>query len=141
MAEEKQSGLNITPEMIQNLANMLKSNSSSNTQNSNDTPNNTSADTSSDFNFFNTQTSSSANNNSNQSEESSPLGGIDFDTILKIKTIMETLNQKDDPRSKLLYSLKPYLRESKKQKLDQYINLLKISQIGEIFKKSKGDEN
>ena len=61
-----------------------------------------------------------------------------FETILKLKSIMETLNKKDDPRSNLLYSLKPYLRESKQKKLDQYVNLFKIAQISNLFKNEKG---
>ena len=54
---------------------------------------------------------------------------------------METLNKKDDPRSNLLYSLKPYLRESKQKKLDQYVNLFKITQITQLFKNEKGAKN
>ena len=67
---------------------------------------------------------------------------IDFETIMKIKTIMDALNtKKDDPRAKLLKSLKPYLKESRKNKIDQYIGLLNMSQVFELFKNSGGDEN
>ena len=114
--------LNITPEMIGNLANVLKNNSQDNS----------SANSS----------SSNANNSSNsENNNSSFASNIDFETILKIKTIMETLNKKDDPRSNLLYSLKPYLRESKQKKLDQYVNLFKITQISNLFKNEKGDKS
>ena len=41
------------------------------------------------------------NNGNSQSEPS-----IDINTILKMKTIMESMNQKNDPRANLLYSLK-----------------------------------
>lgn len=94
--------INISPEMIKNLANMLK-------DTSNTTPEHTSENDSS----------------------------LDFETILKIKNIMETMNNKDDPKSNLLYSLKPYLRKNKQAKLDQYVNLLKISQITNLFKNEK----
>ena len=57
-----------------------------------------------------------------------------------MKSIMETLNAANDQDSKLLYSLKPYLRKSRQAKLDQYINLLKISQISKLFSQ-KGDGN
>ena len=57
-----------------------------------------------------------------------------MNTILKMKSVMEKLNQKDDPRSNLLYSLKPYLRDEKKEKLDQYTNLLNVAKIAELFK-------
>ena len=72
---------------------------------------------------------------------SSPYINIDFDTVLKIKSIMETLNKKDDPRSNLLYSLKPYLRETRQKKLDQYVNLFKITEVTNLFKNDKGDGN
>ena len=44
------------------------------------------------------------------------------------------MNNKNDPRTNLLYSLKPYLRDGKKEKLDQYVNLLNVSKIAEILK-------
>ena len=99
--------INISPEMIENLMNMLKNSSSSST----------------------------SNNESNASNESSAsFGNIDFQTMMKIKSIMDSLNSKDDPNSNLLYSLKPYLRRSRQDKLDQYINMLKVAQISKIFK-------
>lgn len=117
--------LNITPEMIENLAGILKNNP----------PDNSSAVSS----FPNSNDSSNSHNSKNNND--SFVSNIDFETILKIKTIMETLNKKDDPRSNLLYSLKPYLRESKQKKLDQYVNLFKITQISSLFKNEKGDKN
>ena len=119
---EPTSNLNITPEMIGNLANMLKSSSE-----------NTSSAASSSPDFEDTSNNQSSSNQSSNN--------IDFETILKIKSIMETLNKKDDPRSKLLYSLKPYLRETKHKKLDQYVNLLKITEVSNLFKNEKGAKN
>ena len=119
---EPTSNLNITPEMIGNLANMLKSSSE-----------NTSSAASSSPDFEDTSNNQSSSNQSSNN--------IDFETILKIKSIMETLNKKDDPRSKLLYSLKPYLRETKQKKLDQYVNLLKITEVSNLFKNEKGAKN
>ena len=119
---EPTSNLNITPEMIRNLANMLKSSSE-----------NTSSAASSSPDFEDTSNNQSSSNQSSNN--------IDFETILKIKSIMETLNKKDDPRSKLLYSLKPYLRETKQKKLDQYVNLLKITEVSNLFKNEKGAKN
>ena len=76
-----------------------------------------------------------ATNSSSSSENSN----IDFSTILKIKNIMESLNQSDDARSNLLYSLKPYLRESRQKKIDQYVNIFKFSGIAKLFRNEKGD--
>lgn len=66
---------------------------------------------------------------------------IDFETILKMKNIIDNMNKKDDPRTKLLYSLKPYLRESRKKQLDQCVNLLKVTQIADIIKKENKENN
>lgn len=58
---------------------------------------------------------------------------------MKFKNIMDKMNSKDDPRSKLLISLKPYLKESRKSKVDQYIQFLNMSKVIDVFSKSKGD--
>lgn len=121
---KEENNLNITPEMIGNLANMLNSNTKNNFSATSDTSNSTD---SADF-----------KSNTNSSDETNSSSNIDFATILKLKSIMETLNKKDDPRSNLLYSLKPYLRESKQKKLDQYVNLLKITELSSLFKNEKG---
>ena len=58
---------------------------------------------------------------------------------MKFKTIMDKMNSKEDPRSKLLISLKPYLKDSRKNKVDQYIQFLNMSKIIDTFSKSNGD--
>lgn len=113
-----ENNINITPEMISNLANMLKQNQAQN----------------------NNETKQNENENENQNKKTET-NNIDIETILKIKSIMENLNKKDDPRANLLYSLKPYLRESRQKKVDQYVNLFKIAQITNLFKNEKGDGN
>ena len=51
-------------------------------------------------------------------------------------------NNNNDPRKNLLNSLRPYLRDSKKGKLDNYMNLLNVSQIAELMKNNdKENEN
>ena len=79
--------------------------------------------------MHNNNGNSNSNNNSNFD-----FNKIDMNTILKMKSIMEKLNDSNDPRSNLLYSLKPYLRENKKEKLDQYANMLNIAKIAELLK-------
>ena len=143
--DSNSNNFNISPEMISNLASMLQSNNSQNTSNSsaenisfNNNPSipNFSNNTSN----RNENNSSSQTNNSDENNNSNIFSGnLDFETILKMKSIMETFNKKDDPRSNLLYSLKPYLRENKQKKLDQYVNLFKITQVTSLFKNEKGD--
>lgn len=76
---------------------------------------------------FNSQTSENTNNTSENSN-------IDISTILKMKKIIDKMNQnQNDPRANLLRSLKPYLRSSRKDKLEQYVKLLNMSNVMEAF--------
>ena len=108
----------ISPEMIENFSSMMGNSNNYNSENSENS------------NTSNNINSSGENNSSNNFDFSN----IDINTIMKMKSIMEKMNSKNDPRSNLLYSLKPYLRESKKEKLDQYANLLNIAKLSELFK-------
>ena len=89
----------------------------------------------------NLKNSSNSNNNSdNNNSTSSP--DIDINTILKMKQVMDSMNSnKDDPRTNLLLSLKPYLKESRKQKVDQYIKLFGLGKALETFNILGNDNN
>lgn len=108
----------IPPEMIQNFSSMM-----------------------------NSQQSNSSTSNSGSEKQTTGRNGnfdfsnIDMNTILKMKSIMEKMNSSNDPRSNLLYSLKPYLREERKGKVDQYANLLNFAKIAELFKNDNNKEN
>lgn len=109
---------NVSPDMVNNLFNMLNnSNSSNNANNSSD----------------------SSNSNSNQSNENNS-NGIDIETIMRMKSIIDKMNVKDDPRANLLQSLKPYLKESRQSKVDQYIQLMNMSKVMEVFPFMGGDK-
>ena len=55
---------------------------------------------------------------------------FDIETIFKIKNIISKINQNHScPRNNLLHALKPYLENTKQEKLEQYIksaNLLNV---------------
>ena len=149
----------IPPEMINNFSSMMK-NSNQSTKNNlpnatqnikkeninNSTVNNTNnnSNTNTNTNTYNNNTNDNNNyyNNSKNENNSNNYNNfkdfdfskIDMNTILKMKSIMEKLNNSDDSRSNLLYSLKPYLRESRKEKLDQYVNLLNVAKFADLFK-------
>lgn len=90
----------ISPEMINNVMNMLKNNSNVSTDNSNDPSQNTSTP------------------------------DIDMETILKIKTIMDKMKKNsNNPRAKLLNDLKPYLDNNKKNKLEQCMKIDKMIEL------------
>ena len=111
----------ISPEMIQNFSKILS-------QNNNQTEKNTEVN--------NNNNNNSGENNHNQNTNSNfDLNGIDINTIMKMSSAIGKMNNsKDDPRANLLNSLRPYLRENKKGKLDNYMNLLNVTKIAEIIK-------
>lgn len=105
------------PDNVKNLFN----NSQQNTDDS--SYNNTSED-------FNENTNPDSNNSFN----------IDFETLMKIQQIMNQMkNEKNDPRTNLLLSLKPYLKDNRKQKIEQYINIFKMTKIIDLLNKNGGD--
>ena len=80
------------------------------------------------------------NKNFNSQENSFNTNGIDIETIMKMKSIIDKMNVKDDPRSNLLQSLKPYLKDSRKSKVDQYIQLMNMSKVIDVFPFIGGDK-
>ena len=104
----------VSPDMLKNFSSMLQSSNSSSTSN---------------INHNNQQNSN--NNNLN----------IDAETLMKMTSVINAMNQKDNPGTNLLHSLKPYLRDSRKNKLDQYANLLNISKLADIMKNDKKENN
>ena len=85
----------------------------------------------------NSNTSNVDNSSTNDSFNAS---GIDMETMLKMKSIIDKMNTKDNPSSNLLLSLKPYLKESRKGKLDQYIQLMNMSKMMDVFPFFGGDK-
>ncbi len=70
--------------------------------------------------------------NSNDNEQNDDFS-FDINTILKIKEIMSAMNNKNNPRNKLLHSLKPYLEDTKKEKLEQYIKIANLLSVLDSF--------
>ena len=106
----------IPPEMLQNFSNAISSNQNKAT---NDSTKNNSSNNSNNFDFSN----------------------LDMNTIMKMKSVMEKMNTSNDPRSNLLNSLKPYLREERKGKIDQYSNIINIAKIAEILNNKENNSN
>lgn len=83
------------------------------------------------------QSNNSNNTTSNSSNDSSSSFNLDPQTLMKMTSIINNLNKKDNPGANLLHSLKPYLRDSRKSKLDQYANLLNLTRIADAMKNDK----
>ena len=118
----------IPPEMVQNFSSMMNSNSSNSVASE---KNNTLSDTGASHAGI--KVAKNTNNNFDVSN-------IDINTIMKMKSIMDKMSSKDNPSSNLLYSLKPYMRESRKEKIDQYAQLLNIANLTEILNEDKNKE-
>ena len=84
--------------------------------------------------------SSKSSNTEEQTSQSSNSPNIDMNMLFKMKSIMEKMQtSKNDPRSNLLLSLKPYLKESRKSKVEQYVQLLNMTKIMEAFSENGGE--
>lgn len=133
-------------DIIQKLTTMI--NNSNNETNNNE--NNIQDDVSSNSSSFNedtiknfinnlNSTNTSSNNSENNSENSNNNFNFDINTMLKMKNIMDKMNStKNDPRANLLLSLKPYLNNGRREKLDQYMQFLNISKVLEAFNSEGG---
>ncbi len=113
---------NISPEMIQNFSKILSNQNNDNNSSSTNTNN--------------------QNQDKNNQGSNFDINGLDMNTIMKMSSVIQKMNNtKDDPRANLLNSLKPYLRNSKKEKLDNYMNLLNVTKIAEIMKENNKENN
>lgn len=112
---------NQIPEDVKNMISQLNTSSESTNHSDSDTDSNTSKD----------DTSSNSSN---------PFSGFDIGTMMKMKQIMDSMNTgKNDPRSNLLLSLKPYLKESRKSKIDQYIQIFNMEKVFEMLNPLGGE--
>lgn len=92
-------------------------------------------------NAINSFKNSSDNTTNNSGNNDSQIPDIDINTILKMKQVMESMKiNKNDPRANLLMSLKPYLKESRQKKVDQYVQLFGLGKAFETLN-SLGGEN
>lgn len=138
------------PDDIKNLINNMKNNSNDNIENTNfnNVDNTYSPDNSTNninpemlkniMNMFNNSNNSSTNSNTTNGS----VPNIDINTLLKMKSVMDKMNNnKDDPRSNLLLSLKPYLKDSRKNKVEQYVQLFNISKVFDVFGQTGGENS
>ena len=69
-------------------------------------------------------------------EEKNDGGGFDFDPsmFLKLQKIMSLSGNNENDKAKLLLSLKPFLKDERKNKVDKAVQLMNISKIISVFK-------
>ena len=138
-------------EIIQKLSSMMNNSNNTNnsnsensnidmSSNSNETSSNTLQDMLSNMNF-NSENNENSNNNQDNNNSNNSFN-LDFETIMKMKTVMDSFySAKNSPEANLLLSLKPYLNNNRKQKLDQDMQFLNISKVIEAFNSNNGGVN
>ena len=133
-------------EIIQKLSSMMNNNSNSTNSECNNTDISSNSNETSFENLqailsnMNFNSNDNSNNNFNGNDNNN--FNLDFETIMKMKRAMDIFNSsKNSPEANLLLSLKPYLNNSRKQKLDQYMQFLNISKVLEIFNNNGGGNN
>ena len=81
---------------------------------------------------------SNVNFHGNEKQENNDFQ-FDLESMLKIKSILDLFQSgKNSPDANLLAALKPYLNNTRKKKLDQYIQFLNISKVLEMWNNSDG---
>lgn len=61
--------------------------------------------------------------------------GITPEMLISMQKIMSQLNRShDDDRTKLLNSLRPYMRKERQDSIDNAIKMLNMAQISQLFK-------
>lgn len=145
------------PDDIKNMISNMKdnnynaNNANNNSNNYNDNSNNATNSINPDMlknimNMFNNSSNSSNSNNfgdsTNTDNNNTSIPNFDINMLLKMKSIMDKMNSnKNDPRSNLLLSLKPYLKESRKNKVEQYVQLFNMTKVIDAFHQDSGGEN
>ena len=73
-----------------------------------------------------------------EADSSSANTSMPFDTLspamlLKIKHIMEQMNKTDDPKTRLLLALKPYMSSKRVVSIEQAMKFMQMAQVFNMF--------
>ena len=132
-AKEMLANNQVPDEFKSIVSNFQKSNSNNNYNPNTKQTNNNQKNYNTYSQMNNRQTSSSNSNNS--------MPDIDMATLMKMQSIMSKMKSSDnDDMSRLLLSLKPYLRDEKKDKIDEYIKLIKMGRLTQVIESLGGDK-
>lgn len=71
----------------------------------------------------------------NPVSDGTDMPAITPEMIMAAQSIMSKLSSReDDDRSRLLMSLKPYMRQSRKSSIDSAVKMLNLAQMSQFFK-------
>lgn len=135
-------------DIIQKLSSMVNNSSSANSDNNQDMSSNSNDAGLENLQYILSNMNLGSNNNENDNRENTNNSNsnnnfnFDFETIMKMKNVMDKFNStKNSPEANLLLSLKPYLNNNRKQKLDQYMQFLNITKVLGAFNSNGGENN
>lgn len=133
-------------DIIQKLSSMVNNSNSANNDNNQDISSNSNEAGLENLQYILSNMNLGSNSNDDNYQENNNSNNnnfnIDFETIMRMKTVMDKFNStKNSPEANLLLSLKPYLNNNRKQKLDQYMQFLNITKVLEAFNSSGGVNN
>lgn len=75
----------------------------------------------------------------NNNESNSPNLNLDPSVIMNLTKMFSSNTSQTDPRKNLLYSLKPFLRETRQKNIDTYVTLLGVINALKIFSNRGSD--
>lgn len=120
-------------EALNNLINSIQEKMNINESSQEDKDNNNSFDISSILNSFNQNKEDNSNSNNNDNNFT-----FDPSIILKMQKIIGSMNN-NNPKKELLLSLKPFLRKSRQDKMNDYLTILNVISALEALKNKDSD--
>ena len=75
----------------------------------------------------------SSGQNSPEANKSDKLNTESAEFISKIKSVIDEIGSANDPRSNLLMSLRPYMRDTRKKSIDSAVKILNLSRFSGLF--------
>ena len=87
------------------------------------------------------QSQNTSEETNNKSQESSiPFDPDTLQMFFKMKQVLDSARNNDDPREKLLFALKPYLSTKRQDKIGDILKILKMANILDVVSKIEGSE-
>lgn len=74
------------------------------------------------------------NSTSQAQPQSNPLGDIDINAFANIAAVMSRLGNNNDPRCRLITSLKPMLSPDRQKRADEAMKILKIIELVPVLR-------
>lgn len=125
------------PDNIKSMLGSIMSNNSNSTTASNQNKNNGNIPSTGNASLNNSTDEGNRFNNSSNS--GIDFSNIDIGTIMKMQQIVKAMNtEQTNSRANLLRSLKPYLKPSRQEKVEQYIQLFNIEKVIELMNNDGG---